>query len=60
MKYRIEYAEEHCVFANGSKDLIEQLKNDKDKTVVDIRKMYKSGVSDSVMEQYKKYIRREK
>lgn len=60
MKYRIEYAEGSCSFARGSKDLIERLRSNKTRTVIDIRKLYKSSVSDSVMEQYKKYIRREK
>lgn len=57
MNYRIEYAEGKCCnFANGSKDLIQWLKLLRDETVTDIRKIYKSGVSDSVMEQYSKYI----
>ena len=59
LRYRIEYAEKHCDFANGSKELIERLKN-KAGTVVDIRKLYKSGVSETVMEQYKKYMERKK
>lgn len=59
MTYRIEYAGERCCkFANSSKDLIEWLKLLKDETVTDIRKLYKSGVSDSVMEKYTKYIGR--
>lgn len=57
MRYRIEYADGRCCsFANSSKDLIEWLKILKDKQVTDIRKLYKSGVSDSVMETYQKYI----
>ncbi len=59
MRYRIEYADGRCCnFANGSKDLIEWLKLLKDETITDIRKLYKSGVSDSVMETYKHYINR--
>lgn len=57
MEYRIEYCEGKCCnFANGSKDLIEWLKLLKNETITDIRKLYKSGVSDSVMDIYKKYI----
>ncbi len=59
MRYRIEYAEGKCCnFANSSKDLIEWLKLLKDETITDIRKLYKSGASDSVMETYEKYLRR--
>lgn len=57
MHYRIEYAEGKCCnFANSSKDLIQWLELLKEETITDIRKLYKSGVSDSVLEQYKKYI----
>lgn len=58
MTYRIEYDKGKCCnFAHSSKDLIEWLKLLKDETIVDIRKIYKSGVSDSVLEKYKKYIK---
>lgn len=61
MRYRIEYTEEKCcTFANNHKELIEQLKQLKNETITDIRKMYKSGVSDSVMEQYAGYIHQSK
>lgn len=59
MRYRIEYANGKCCnFANSRTDLIEWLKLLKDETISDIRKLYKSGVSDSVMEQYQKYIQK--
>ena len=58
MVYRIEYADGKCYnFAHGRTDLIEWLKLLKDETISDIRKLYKSGASDSVMELYKKYIK---
>lgn len=58
MRYRIEYADGRCCnYANSSKDLIAWLKLLKDETITDIRKVYKSGVSDSVMEIYEKYTR---
>ena len=61
MVYRIEYEEGRCCnFANGRKDLLEWLKILKNETITDIRKVYKSGVSDSVMEQYRGYIGRRK
>lgn len=40
MRYRIEYADGRCCsFANGSKDVIEQLKHLKKEVVEDIRKL---------------------
>ena len=57
MRYRIEYAgNRHCDFANGNKDLLKFLKLQRDETITDIRKLYKSGASDSVMEKYKQYL----
>lgn len=56
MEYRIEYAEGKCCnFAHSRKDLLKWLKLLKDETITDIRKIYKSGVSDSVMDTYRKY-----
>ena len=60
MLYRIEYEEGKCCnFAYGRKDVLDWLKILKDEVITDIRKVYKSGVSDSVMERYKDYIRKE-
>ena len=57
MEYRIEYADRRCYsFAKSRKDLIEWLKLLKDETISDIRKLYKSGASDSVLEKYARYI----
>ena len=57
MMYRIEYADGKCCnFANSRKDLLEWLRLLKDETITDIRKVYKSGVTDSVMEKYKRYL----
>lgn len=57
MRYRIEYANGKCCnFANSRKDLIDRLKLLKDETISDIRKIYKNGVTDSVMDTYQKYI----
>ena len=58
MKYRIEYTDGRCCsFANGSNNLIKQLKQLSSDAVADVRKLFKSGASDSVMELYKKYIK---
>ena len=55
MKYRIEYTiGKCCYFANSRKDLIDWLKLLKDETISDIRKIYKNGVTDSVMDTYQK------
>ena len=59
MRYRIEYADgRYCNFANSRKDLLEWLKLLKDDEITDIRKIYKSGVSDSVFEKYQNYVNR--
>ena len=57
MRYRIEYADVRCCnFANSIKDLLDWLKALKDEKIVDIRKVYKNGVTDSVMDNYRKYL----
>ena len=57
MRYRIEYADgRRCNFANSRKDLLDWLKALKDEKIVDVRKVYKNGVTDSVMDNYRKYL----
>ena len=57
MRYRIEYAGgRYCNFANSRKDLLEWLKLLKDEEITDIRKIYKNGVTDSVLEKYQNYL----
>ena len=57
MRYRIEYTNgKYCSFANSSRDLIDRLRLLKDETVSDIRKIYRSGATDSVKEKYQKYL----
>lgn len=59
MQYRIEYAGGQCCnFASSRKDVIEWLKLLRDETISDVRKLYKNGVSDSVMDKYRQYIGR--
>ena len=49
MRDRIEYADGRCCnFANSRNDLLDWLKMLKDEQSVDIRKIYKSGVTDSI------------
>lgn len=61
MRYRIEYADGRCCnFTNSRKDLIERLELLKYETITDIRKLYKSGVSDSVMDIYRRYLSQER
>ena len=51
MRYRIEYADGRCCnFVNSRKDLLDWLKALKDEKIVDIRKVYKNGVTDSVID----------
>ena len=58
MRYRIEYADGKCCnFANSRKDMLNRLKLLKDEKIVDIRKIYKSGVTDSVMDNYRRYLK---
>ena len=57
MRYRIEYADGRCCnFVNSRKDLLDCLKALKDEKVVDIRKVYKNGVTDSVTDNYRRYL----
>lgn len=61
MKYRIERIKgQHCHFVNGRAELLAYLEQAPAGTVTDIRKVYRSGVSDSVMENYLPYIRSRK
>ena len=58
MRYRLEYADGRCCnFANSRKDLLDWLKLLKDEQIVDIRKIYKSGVTDSVLDSYRSYLK---
>lgn len=58
MRYRIEYADGRCCnFVNSRKDLLDWLKALKDEKIVDIRKVYKNGVTDSVIDNYRSYLK---
>ena len=59
MRYRIEYADGRCCnFANSRRDLLKWLKLLQDEEIMDIRKIYKNGVTDSVLEKYRNYVNR--
>lgn len=58
MKYRIEFADRRCCsIANSRKELIQRLQTLDRGAVEDIRKIYKSGVSDSVKDIYDRYTK---
>lgn len=58
MRYRIEYADGRCCnFANSRKDLLAWLKALKNEKIVDICKVYKNGVTDSVIDSYRSYLK---
>lgn len=57
MRYRIEYKGSKCCdFVKGKDELIAFLRTQKKEIITDIRKLYKSGISDSVMETYAQYM----
>ncbi|GBU03497.1 hypothetical protein EDD74_12935 [Faecalimonas umbilicata] len=59
MQYRIEYEfEKCCSYIDSSKALIKHLKRQEKRGISDIRKVYKNGISESVMDVYQKYITR--
>lgn len=59
MEYRIVYCNGQCRnYAHSRKDLLEWLKLLKDETITEINKIYRSGIEESVIESYRKYINR--
>lgn len=57
MRYRVErQAGQHCLIMDSRADLLEYLKHTPPPgTITDIRKIYKNGITDSVMETYFPY-----
>lgn len=55
--YRIEWTA-GVYFARNRKNLLDWLKLLKDEIITEIRREYKNGKSESVIETYAKYIRR--
>ena len=56
MRYRIEYAgKDPYDFVNSRPELLRRLRNTSRK-IIDIRKVYKSGSTDSVLDRYMCYL----
>lgn len=57
MRYRIEYSNKKCCdFVESRKELLNRLNNTR-YIIADVRKIYKNGSSDSVIDNYKAYIK---
>lgn len=56
MRYRIDYTDGHSGFVADRRELLSWIMEADPGSVLDIRKQYKSGVSDSVMEKYVSYL----
>lgn len=56
MKYIIYHSNDKVSRADGRKELLKQISQLRKEDIEDIRKMYKSGVTDSVLELYKSYM----
>lgn len=57
MRYRIEYSiKRHCDFAENRTELVKILTRSQPGTIADVRKLYKNGASDSVIETYRKAL----
>ena len=51
MRYRVErQAGQRCLIMDNRAELLEYLKHTPPETITDIRKIYKNGITDSVME----------
>ena len=57
MKYIIYLTNDRVSRADGRKELLKQISALKKEDIEDIRKIYKSGVTDSVLDLYKNYMR---
>ena len=59
MRYRLEYTDGRCCsFANSRDELLLYLKKVNSNEISDIRKVYKNGATDSVIENYRSYMGR--
>lgn len=57
MKYIIYLSNDRVSRADGRKELLKQISALKKEDIEDIRKIYKSGVSDSVVDLYRQHMR---
>lgn len=58
MKYRIDYVGRHSEYAENREQLLCLLSLPDASCIVDVRKVYKTGATDSVMDKYKELIRK--
>ncbi len=56
MKYIIYCSNDKVSRVDGRKELLKQIAQLRKEEIEDIRKLYKSGVTDSVLELYKLYM----
>lgn len=56
MKYIIYCSNDKVSRVDGRKELLKQIAQLRKEEIKDIRKLYKSGVTDSVLELYKPYM----
>ena len=57
MKYIIYHSNDKVSRVDGRKELLKKISQVRKEDIEDIRKVYKSGVTDSVFELYKPYMR---
>ena len=58
MKYRIEYADgRKCSFTTGRDATIRLLENMERRAVSDVRRVYKNGITETVMESYERFLK---
>lgn len=55
VKYRIDFASGGCDFVRSRQELVEKLGRMGPGMIADIRRLYKSGVTDSVKEKYLRF-----
>lgn len=59
MRYRIEHRTgERCRIVKGRKELLNYLRSANYEVVTDIRKVYKNGISDSVLDTYRPFLKK--
>lgn len=57
MKYIVYHSNDKVSRVDGRKEVIRLISNLKREDIEDVRKLYKSGVTDSVLDLYKQYAR---
>lgn len=57
MKYIVYHSNDKVSRVDGRKEVIKLISNLKREDIEDVRKLYKSGVTDSVLDLYKNYMR---